>query len=148
MPVNAVLYYGASGETADTYKWHKNDGDLLTYNATQAAEHVTEDACAKLKTDNPNLRIYVIKYRKQLNRKNKVDGSTVGFDYDYIDSCATTEKGTTYVYDVFTNSYKKGKTETADTTPSAAEANLAKALADIASDIKTWAGYKAAQNVK
>jgi hypothetical protein len=77
------------------------------------------------------LRVYVVKYRKQAG------------DYDYIDECASDAK---YVYDVDADYYKKGA-GTADETVSAADANLAKALADIAADIKSLGNYGAAKNV-
>jgi hypothetical protein len=118
------------------------------YDATEAAMRVTVDACAKLKADNPNLRIYVVKYQKQLQYKNKISNLISNFNYDYIDSCATTaDDGTAYVYDVNANHYKKGS-GTANTATATAEANLAKALADIAADIKSWTGYKAAKNIR
>jgi hypothetical protein len=80
LPINSVLYSGVKDGVANEGVWY---GDA--YDASAACKKVTEDACAKLKSDHKeNLRIYVVKYRKQ-------DG-----DYDYIDKCATTSS---YVYD-------------------------------------------------
>jgi hypothetical protein len=164
MPINAVLFHGASGSTKHHYEWQSSKtttgetpddgGALLTdggmvRDATAACCAVTTDACAKLKTDNPNLRIYVVKYRKQSQYRHKTSGTAQAarnFDYGYIDSCAT---GDDYVYDVDANHYKKGTdaNATADETAATADANLAKALADIAADIKSWSGYQEAKNV-
>ncbi|MDR1236005.1 MAG: hypothetical protein LBJ96_03275 [Holosporaceae bacterium] len=99
------------------------------YDATSTCRTVTTAACRELQK-NTNLKIYVVKYRKQ------------GEDYGYIDSCAS-DVG--YVYDVDTNYYKKGTAE--DRTTATAEKNLAKALADIAADIKLSGNHEAAKNV-
>jgi hypothetical protein len=173
LPINAVLFHGASGSTKHHYAWQSskkvteetpddggtlptddggtlpaddggtlpaddeetlpadNGGTLLTddgmmRDATSACCAVTTDACTKLKDDNPNLRIYVVKYRKQAQYKNKTTGIAQDFDYDYIDECASDED---YVYDA------------------ADESTLAEALADIADDVKSFAEYQAAKNV-
>jgi hypothetical protein len=141
MPVNAVLFHGASGSTKHHYAWQSSKkvtsetpadgGTLLTddemmRDATSACRAVTTDACKKLKDDNPNLRVYVVKYRQQTQYKHKTLGTTQSFDYTYIDGCASEPK---YVYDP------------------ADETTLAAAFADIAADIKSWSGYQAAKNV-
>lgn len=87
---------------------------------------VTIKACEKLKADfGSNLRVYVIKYRKQENSKD-VLGATIKHNYTYIDACATNDS---YVYDL----------QTAD--------QLKDTLTTIAEDIKTFANYENAQNV-
>jgi hypothetical protein len=106
LPVNQILYD------------RQIDSNNTLYDATSACRTVTSKACEKLKEDNPNLKIYVVKYKKQ-------DG-----DYGYIDSCASDDS---YVYNVNTDA--------------AAKENLAKALANIAADIKSSANYEAAKNV-
>jgi hypothetical protein len=149
LPINAVLFHGASGSTKHHYAWQSSkkvteetpddeetlptdDGGILLADgglmrdATSACCAVTTDACTKLKDDNPNLRIYVVKYRKQAQHKNKTTGIAQDFDYDYIDECASDED---YVYDA------------------ADESTLAEALADIADDVKSFAEYQAAKNV-
>jgi hypothetical protein len=153
MPINAILFHGASGSTKHHYAWQSSKkvtgetpdegetpsdgetptegGTLLTdggmiRDATAACRAVTADACAKLKTDNPNLRIYVVKYRKQVQYKHKILGTTQSFDYDYIDKCASEPK---YAYEAAT------------------EIQLAEKLQAIADDVKSWSGYQAAKNV-
>ena len=93
--------------------------------------NVTKDACAKLKTDHgDNLRIYVVKYRKQEKYKHPVTGSETAFDYTYLDECAT-KNAEPYLYDV------------------SDEDGLKSALQKIADDIKSsgFANYKQAENV-
>jgi hypothetical protein len=99
VPVNSVLYYGAGEEGLHQYAWQSSNqegskGVLLTESetdssactATTAVRHVTIDACAKLKSEHEeNLRIYVVKYRKQNG------------NYNYIDDCASDAE---YVHDV------------------------------------------------
>jgi hypothetical protein len=143
MPINAVLFHGASGSTKHHYAWQSSKkvttgetpadgGTLLTdggmmRDATSACRTVTTDACAKLK-ENSNLRIYIVKYRKQTQYKHKTLGTTQSFDYDYIDKCASDEN---YVHEA------------------ANETQLAEKLQAIADDIKSsnFAGYQAAKNV-
>jgi hypothetical protein len=144
-PINAVLYCGASGSTLHSKEWQSNSEGTVLSDATTAARKVTTDACAKLKADyGDDIRIYVIKFRKQEAYKHKVAGTEVNFDYNYIDACAT---ATAHLYDVAEDYYKKGA-ESADTTTATAEANLAKALSDISADIKSWAGFEDAKNVE
>jgi hypothetical protein len=132
-PVNGVLYWGMDGGTEHAYTWQSIVGDVQNVtNVTDpsvACQNVTVSACAKLKEDfGSNVRIYVIKYRKQPNYKHPISGSTIAFDYSYLDSCAS---GTAapFLYDV------------------ANEEELNDALSAVATDIKTWAGYKPAENV-
>jgi hypothetical protein len=146
MPINTVLYYGANGNTNHHYEWQSDaNGALNGKTPTEAAVEVTKSACAKLKSDwESNLRIYVVKYRKQTQYKHKVTAAgTKNFDYGYVDSCAT---NSSYVYDVAENYYKAGASE--NTSTATAEANLAKALEAIAADIKSWAGRTEAANVE
>ncbi|MDR1334202.1 MAG: hypothetical protein LBJ71_03220, partial [Holosporaceae bacterium] len=103
----------------------------------EACKLVTTDACNKLKDDwnkdgNENLRIYVIKYRKQtahygayyFNGSNgKIAQATITDNaaaYSYLDACASSGS---YVYDV------------------ANEAGLNDKLQEIATNIKEWANY-------
>ena len=130
LPINNFLYWGASGNTAHKYQWQSNSsGTITTYDATEGVKNVTKDACKKLKTDfGSNLRIYLIKYRKQTQYKHKLTHEAQDFDYNYLNNCAT---GTSapYMYDV------------------SDETGLNSALSAIASDIKNWAGYESAKNV-
>ena len=135
LSVNTILYFGVGQDDqrnsiAGKYKW-QYDGSTKTYalGPTQAVSNVTKDACAKLKTDwKDNLRIYIIKYRKQEKYKHPVTGSETAFDYTYLDECATDK---THVYDVST------------------EDDLKSTLQKIADDIKSsgFADYKPAKNV-
>ncbi len=77
---------------------------------------VTKEACEKLKKDN-NLRVYLIKYRKQLKYKHPVTKAETDFDYDYLNDCAT-GTSTPYMYENVTD-----------------EAGLKNALDEIYSDI-------------
>jgi hypothetical protein len=153
-PVNTALYYGASGSTNHSYEWQSyktgsSNGtvqNLIGNTPTAAVQEVTKDACAKLKTDHgTNLRIYVVKYRKQANYMPKFSTTAVDFNYTDIDNCAT---DATKVYDVAEDYYKAG-TGAEVTTTATAEANLKKALDAIAADIKSasFAGYAEAKNV-
>jgi len=130
MPVNAMLYYGAGEGTTHKYQWQSDKrGENVILGPTEAVKNVTKDACAKLKSDwGSNLRLYIIKYRKQTQYKHLVTGSNVNFDYSYLNNCAT---GTAapYMYDV------------------SDESGLKTALDTIATDIKNWAGYEEAKNV-
>jgi hypothetical protein len=125
---NSILYVSVGADaTRNPNGWHRDaTGALLT--TTEAVKNVTTDACAKLKEKHTdNLRIYVVKYRKQTQYKHKVSNAITDFNYDYIDDCATAAD---HIYDA--------NDETA----------LNTALSDIAGDIKSWAGYTNAQNVK
>jgi hypothetical protein len=131
-PVNAVLYMGASGETLHQYQWQGDDAGNISIaqasNASNACARVTKSACDKLKADwGANLRIYVIRYRRQTSYRHKISGIEEPFDYSYLDDCAS---GSSYVYDA------------------ANEADLKSALSTIAKDIKEFAGYVAAKNVE
>nr|MCR4624213.1 hypothetical protein [Alphaproteobacteria bacterium] len=114
MPYNSVLYFNG----------YQSNG----HTANEAVSQVTKDACAKLKSDyGDDLRIYIIKYRKQEKYKTfPFHGTTqvdLSHNYDYLDSCAS---GTSapYLYDVST------------------KAELEDALTAIAKDIKeNFAGY-------
>jgi hypothetical protein len=75
---NSVLYYGVKDGIKNEGAWYGSN-----YDASTACKNVTIDACDKLKK-NGNLRIYVVKYRKQ-------EG-----DYGYIDKCAS---GENYFYE-------------------------------------------------
>jgi hypothetical protein len=133
-PINAVLCLGMDGGTEKAYSWQTvtNDANGNTTAVTDpsvACQNVTKSACAKLRTDfGLNVRIYVIKYRKQPNYKHPISETTTAFDYSYLDSCAS---GTAapYLYDV------------------SDEAGLNNALSAIAANIKTFGGYEGAKNV-
>jgi hypothetical protein len=156
VPVNTVLYCGARESSLHRYAWQSSlrnietsGGDLLTESdgknartPTTACQKVTSDAVEKLMTDwDNNIRVYVIKFRKQTQYKdNETD---IDFNYSYIDSCASDPD---YVYDVDTTSYRHGNSSPDSTTPTAEE-NLARALSSIANNIKTWINPTSAQNV-
>ena len=139
LPINTMLYYGASGSTLHSYQWQSDStGDnIIQVDPHKACKQVTIDACSKLKTDfSGNIRVYVIKYRKQDQYRisqqiNNFSSSRYGaidkdFDYSYIDDCASSAE---YVYDV--------NSKTA----------LESTLDDIADDIKEWADYEEAHNI-
>lgn len=126
-PINTVLYYGTDGTTLNKYQWQMNQNNSLEIDPNIVCSRVTTDACKKLKQDwENNLRIYVIKYRKQTNYQHKVSGTVKNFGYSYIDQCASDPS---YVYDVSN------------------EQNLKDTLQSIADNIKTFARYSNAQNV-
>jgi hypothetical protein len=101
LPINAALWAGASGETLHNYQWQSNgSGTWNEKTATDAVKEVTKSACAKLKTDyGSNLRVYLIKFRKQDKYKHPVTQADTKFDYNYLDSCATANTST-YIKDV------------------------------------------------
>ena len=111
LPINTALHEaGYYGDTCDSMT---------------ALQKLTLDACSKLKEScGENLRIYLIKYRKQTTYRHKTRNSTLSFDYNYLD------RAVYKTYDVST------------------EADLASRLKDIAEDIKNWAGYEPAKNVE
>lgn len=123
-PINTVLYNGG----------YQSD---VSISSNEAVSKVTAAACAKLKKDygkdnnrEDNVRIYVVKYRKQSQYKSfpfyNVTQSNVNHDYSTVDACATSG----YVYDVTT------------------EADLNTKLSAIAADIKSFAKYQEAKNVE
>jgi hypothetical protein len=154
LPINAVLFAGVGRGGQNPAGWYgvETVGDTVVpdCNNNAALQRITTSSAAKLKADylsesqtgaESNIRIYVIKYRKQTQYKDRMTDSTdSSFDYSYIDTCASAPD---YVYDVDTDSYKQG-TGSVDTTTATAEENLAKALSSIAADIKTFAGHSAA----
>ncbi len=128
-PINTVLYeYGvgknSSMATTDNYVNPGSD-----FNRT-VLKQLTTDACTKLK--NAGARVYVIKYRHQTNWEtitrsaaNEYTTTATQHSYTEIDNCATISGGATY--DVSTESDLKNK------------------LDEIATNIKSWAGYEAAK---
>ena len=93
---------------------------------TTAVEKVTADVCSKLRNSDghgANLRIYLIKYRKQTQYKAFPSDEVKNHSYTTIDNCADVK------YDVST------------------EADLKAKLELIATDIKSFANYTAAKNV-
>ncbi|MDR1362342.1 MAG: hypothetical protein LBJ16_03965, partial [Holosporaceae bacterium] len=73
-----------------------------------------------------DLRVYVIKYRKQDKYKNMISGEEKNCDYSYLNSCASDPA---HVYDIST------------------ESELKSALKTIATDLKTFANYQTAKLV-
>ena len=130
-PYNAVLRNGKNTEGVV----FQGDDDTPTL----AASKVTTAACQKLKNDygSSNLRIYVIKYRKQEQYSSfpiygfESSPDLLPYDYSVVDACATNSE---YVYNI------------ADDADS--EKNLREKLNEIAADIKSWAGYEAAKLVE
>ena len=93
---------------------------------TAAVEKVTADVCSKLRNSDGygvNLRIYLIKYRKQTQYKAFPSDEVKSYSYATIDNCANVK------YDVST------------------EADLKAELELIATDIKSFANYTTAKNV-
>ncbi|MDR2645845.1 MAG: glycoside hydrolase [Holosporaceae bacterium] len=124
LPINATLYHGFGSTRVGEGGWYFDGNNQMDYDATRACQRLTVAACAKLKEAyGNNLRIYVVKYRKQSQFKHKITGANVDFDYSYIDECATNKD---YVYD-------------------ANELDIKNYLQDIANDIKVWATYTPAK---
>ena len=134
LPINAALWSGASGDSLHNYKWQsdKNESEEWVWNnldATEAVKEVTKKACAKLKTDyENNLRVYLIKFRKQTQYKHPVTQTATDFDYSYLNNCATSTSSP-YMYDITT------------------EADLKSALDAIYTNISSWATRTEAKNV-
>ena len=91
LPINAALWAGASGSDLHNYQWQSDaNGTWNEKSATDAVKEVTKSACAKLKEDwGDNLRVYLIKYRKQDKYVHSVTKAETDFDYSYLDACAT-----------------------------------------------------------
>ena len=86
-----------------------------------ALRKATAAVCAKLKTDyGSNLRVYVIKYRRQTQYKNYITSENENHSYTDIDKCATDTNGASYEVDN--------------------EADLNSTLNTIANNIKSFAG--------
>ena len=113
-----------------SYQWQSDEsGNWNSNDATAAVKEVTKSACAKLKADHgDNLRVYLIKFRKQTQYKHPVTQTATDFDYSYLDSCAT-DTDEPYMYDITT------------------EADLKTALDAIYTDISSWATRTEAKNV-
>ncbi len=131
LPINITLFYGADGSTTHAYHWQTDsDGQITTLDPTEAVKKVTKDACAKLKNDwGTDLRVYLIKYRKQSKYLHKITKSQIDFDYSYLNDCAT-EVTEPYIYENITN-----------------QSELNAALTNIYNNIKTWAERSDAKNV-
>jgi hypothetical protein len=153
LPINAALWAGANGSTLHSYQWQSDaNGNWNGNDATAAVQAVTTSACTKLKSDwGSNIRIYLIKYRKQTQYKHPVTGEAVNFNYDYLDYCASSRDADS-IYDTTATSSEEAQKNkyiydiTADDL-SEAKGNLDKALKAIANDIKKWAEYEEAKNV-
>jgi hypothetical protein len=146
-PVNAVLYMGAQGEALHQYQWQSDGSGAISVaqasDASSACARVTIDACKKLKADwGANIRIYVIKYRKQTSYKHKISGAETIFDYSYLDNCAG-PGGTTSG-----SSGSSGSTAAPYMYDVSSESDLTDALSAIAKDIKSFAAYTPAKNVE
>lgn len=101
----------------------------ITDNQTELSKRTTLDACTKLKSDfGANLRVYLIKFRKQTQYINAKTQEPAKFDYSYLNNCAT-GISSPYMYDIVTQS------------------QLNSALSDIFTDIKDWAGRTEARIV-
>ena len=103
---------------------------LTSHDMSILGQKSTLDACTKLKNNWGNdLRIYLIKFKKQNKYQSKNSETEVNFDYSYLNNCAT-ENTDQYVYDNIFN-----------------QAELEEALRKIAHDIKLWARYTGAKDV-
>ncbi|MBR1734653.1 MAG: hypothetical protein IJ730_04300 [Alphaproteobacteria bacterium] len=99
---------------------------------TAGVKNLTTAACTKLRTTyGSDVRIYVIKYRRQTSSTHfPIYSRSVTYDtsdYSNIDNCATLSGGKTY----FVSS----------------ESTLKSTLNTIANELKTWANYEKAKNV-
>ena len=163
LPINAALWAGAEGDSLHEHHWQADasgkeiydqdkDGKWILRDATSAVKLVTKDAYTKLKHDwGDNLRVYIIKYRKQTQYKHPVTQTATDFDYDYLDACAS-DRDSDAVYDTsVTDSVDASKNKyiygITGSTSAAAQENLNKALDAIYRDIKKWAEYEEAKNV-
>ncbi len=131
LPANLTLYHYVDPlngiEMGYPYQFIENYERITTYDAIDAVKKVTRDACTKLKNDwGEDLKVYLIKFRKQNEYLHKITKTPETFDYSYLNKCATDEN---HIYDVKT------------------EQQLKKALARISSDIKEWANAQEAVNV-
>ena len=132
LPINLTLFAGVSDSETLHYQWQSdNNGNIITYDATEAVKKVTKDACTKLKGDwGSDLRIYLIKYRKQTQYKKAFNQGNANFDYSYLNNCAS---GTSEPY-LFENVTSQSELNTA--------------LQKIYENIKTWAGRTEAKLVE
>ena len=104
--------------------------NLTNYDMSIMGKKATLDACMKLKSDwGNNLRIYLLKFRKQNRCLDQITKTEVTFDYSYLNNCAT-EDTHQYVKDNIGN-----------------QAGLEKALREVAHDIKSWAEYTEAKSI-
>jgi hypothetical protein len=149
LPINTVLWAGASGSTLHSYQWQSDaNGNWNGCDATTALKRVTQAACEKLKQEHgDNLRIYLIKYRKQTQYKHPVTGEAVDFDYDYLDYCASPRNADSMSDESEEIQKNKCICDIYADEPSEAKEKLGKALKAVAEDIKKWAGYEDAKNV-
>ncbi|MDR2782147.1 MAG: hypothetical protein LBB21_06910 [Holosporaceae bacterium] len=152
VPVNAALYNGVGADEnnnicSHVYEWQSNLGGVLSCNATTACQKVTTDAIAKLKANyGNNIRIYVIKYRKQA--KYKINEIETNFEYDYIDLLATDKDVSEIMkpaYD-YGNPYVHGRAYENYVYDADSVEDLDYALQSIADNIKSWAEYEEAKN--
>ena len=140
LPINAMLYAGYYDGAYHKGAWYKDQEENPSYDATEAVKNVTKAACAKLKSDwGSNIRIYLIKYRKQTQYNHKITGTATDFDYSYLNDCASDTGSTTKIA---TTQEDAGKFRF----DISSEADLNTALSAIAANIKDWAGYKRAEN--
>ena len=130
LPINTALWAGASGSTIYSYQWQSDTNKKWNNkDATDAVKEVTKSACAKLKSDYSDLRVYLIIYRKQKKYNHPVTQVETDFDYDYLNDCAK-ESSAPYLYEDVED-----------------EAGLKSALDAIYTNIKNWAGRTEARNV-
>jgi hypothetical protein len=140
------MIYGGFTWPVNTVLHNAGYQDVVTDNGTgittgvrdpqEALKIATKDVCTKLKEDwVSNIRIYVVKFRKQTKYKNRINNAEANFDYSYLNDCAS---GTSapYMYDVNDDENS--------------EEALKAALSKIAEDIKSnaFASYKEAKNVE
>lgn len=104
--------------------------NLTDYEVPDMGKKITLNFCSKLKnTWGNNLRIYLIKFRKQNKCRDESTNMEKNFDYSYLNNCAT-EDTNQYVKDNILN-----------------QSELEEALRVIACDIKSWAEYTEAKNI-
>lgn len=143
LPINTMLYCGASGNNIRAYRWQSDgSGNWNGNDATTGVKSVTVEALKKLYADwSSDIRIYVILYRKQTQYAHPVTKATTDFDYSYITNLAA-------------NSTVSGTAAASPAKPIfkcldvADETALNSTLDGIAADIKSWAGYEKAKNVE
>ena len=126
LPVNTALWYAYYDGATHEKEWYKDSSKNIKYDASEAAKNVTKKALEKLVSTygSVNTRIYVILYRKQDKYRDNLANKDIVYDYSYLNS------NTYKVYDITT------------------ESALQNLMKTIASEIKTWGGYKPAEMVQ
>ena len=137
-PINSVLFFGqdATSSLALSNDWQTAAGAASRgssiHNQQEALGIVARDACRKLIRDygEENVRIYLVKYRGQVDYRSMPDGGLVPHDYQWIEECATMIDGASNIRKIYNPN---------------TEGELKEVMEAIALDIKEFAEYRAAE---